>query len=91
MKKSVIKFVLLSLLTIPIISNAQIKVETNSNSKSSVIERDTERLNNNEKSFPKNIVSLKFGADDPWVGITYERLLSQYIGTEVQIGLIGAS
>lgn len=54
-------------------------------------ERDTEPLNNNEKSFPKNIVSLKMGADDPWFGITYERLFSQHIGTEVQIGLIGAS
>ncbi len=91
MKKSIIRFVVFVLLTIPVISIAQIQVETNSNTKSSVIEKDTEPLNNNEKSFPKNIVSLKMGADDPWVGITYERLFSQYIGTEVQIGLIGAS
>lgn len=45
----------------------------------------------NEKTFPKNIVSLKMGADDPWFGISYERLLYHYIGTEVQIGLLGAA
>lgn len=43
------------------------------------------------KTNPKNIISLKFGADDPWMGITYERLLIKYWGMEVQIGLIGAS
>jgi hypothetical protein len=91
MNKSIIKFVVFVLLTIPVISIAQIQFETNSNTKSSVIEKDTEPLNNNKKSFPKNIVSLKMGADDPWFGITYERLFSQHIGTEVQIGLIGAS
>ncbi|MEE4178787.1 MAG: hypothetical protein V2I46_14880 [Bacteroides sp.] len=53
--------------------------------------RNTESLKNNEKTFPKNFVSLKLGADDPWFGIAYERLLSPYIGTEFQIGLIGAS
>ncbi len=40
---------------------------------------------------PKNLISLKMGADDPWVGISYERLLTKNIGTEVQIGIIGAS
>jgi len=45
----------------------------------------------NEKTFPKNVFSLKMGADDPWFGISYERLLYQNIGTEVQIGLIGAA
>ena len=52
---------------------------------------DIATLNNEKKTFPKNIISLKIGADDPWVGITYERLLTQHLGTEVQVGLLGAS
>lgn len=44
-----------------------------------------------KKSYPKNILSLKLGADDPWVGVSYERLLSKYLGAEAQIGLLGAS
>jgi hypothetical protein len=50
-----------------------------------------ESLESKEKNFKKNIICAKLGADDPWIGITYERLLSQYIGTEVQIGLVGAA
>ena len=53
--------------------------------------KDIESLKRDKENFPKNIISLKFGADDPWIGITYERLLNQYIGTEVQIGIIGAA
>lgn len=52
---------------------------------------DIETLFVDGKTFPKNIISLKMGADDPWLGIVYERLLSQHIGTEIQIGAIGAS
>ena len=44
-----------------------------------------------EKSTPKNYVSLKIGADDPWIGITYERVWISHIGTEIQLGIIGAS
>ena len=44
-----------------------------------------------EKISPKNFASLKLGADDPWVGIVYERVWARYLGTEIQIGLIGAS
>lgn len=54
-------------------------------------EKGREHLKNNKNTFPKNTISLKIGADDPWFGITYERLLSQYFGAEAQIGLIGAS
>jgi hypothetical protein len=55
------------------------------------IESGSKLLNSTEESFPKNVFGIKMGADDPWIGITYERFLTQYIGTEVQIGLIGAS
>lgn len=44
-----------------------------------------------KKVSPKNFVSLKLGADDPWIGMVYERVWIRYIGTEIQIGLIGAS
>ncbi len=37
----------------------------------------------------KNIVYLKLGALDPWVGIGYERLLSPNISVEATIGLLG--
>ena len=43
------------------------------------------------KTSPKNFVSIKVGVDDPWFGVAYERVWIRYIGTEVQIGLIGAS
>jgi len=52
---------------------------------------DIKPLNSKGKTYPKNIISLKLGADDPWVGISYERLVNRYIGAEVQVGLIGAS
>ncbi|MBL7873600.1 MAG: hypothetical protein JNM78_18420 [Cyclobacteriaceae bacterium] len=52
---------------------------------------DAATLNKGENPTPKNIISIKIGADDPWVGITYERILFQYVGTEIQIGVIGAS
>jgi hypothetical protein len=39
----------------------------------------------------KNIVGLKMGADDPWFGVSYERLLFKHLGAEVQMGLIGAA
>jgi hypothetical protein len=42
-------------------------------------------------SYPKNFIHLKLGADDPWVGVGYERLLTKNIGAEVQLGLIGAA
>lgn len=44
-----------------------------------------------KKNDPKNYISLKLGADDPWVGIVYERIWTSNIGTEIQVGLIGAS
>ena len=44
-----------------------------------------------KKISPKNFLSLKVGADDPWVGIAYERVWIKHIGAEVQIGLLGAS
>lgn len=44
-----------------------------------------------QTKYPKNIVSLKMGADDPWFGICYDRLFSRHFGGEVQIGLIGLS
>ena len=46
----------------------------------------------NESSFPDKILSVKIiGRDDPWVGVTYEKLVSEHLGLEGQIGLFGAS
>lgn len=42
-------------------------------------------------SYPKNFINLKLGADDPWIGIGYERLLTKNISAEVQLGLLGAA
>ena len=41
--------------------------------------------------FPDKILSVKLGADDPWLGVTYEKLISQSVGLEGQIGFFGAS
>jgi len=40
---------------------------------------------------PKNLLGLKIGIDEPWFGVSYERLLTPHIGTEIQLGVIGAS
>ena len=46
----------------------------------------------NESKFPDKILSVKIlGYDDPWVGVTYERLVNEKVGLEGQIGLFGAS
>ena len=46
----------------------------------------------NESKFPDKIVSAKIiGIDDPWIGVTYERLVNENVGLEGQIGLFGAS
>ena len=46
----------------------------------------------NESRFPDTILSVKIlGRDDPWVGVTYEKLVSEHLGLEGQIGLFGAS
>ena len=46
----------------------------------------------NEDRFPDTILSVKIiGRDDPWVGVTYEKLVSEHLGLEGQIGLFGAS
>lgn len=79
----------------PAVISSVSKQECNSCSKDFVniesLEIDTVDQEKNVKSFPKNMISLKMGADDPWFGVTYERFLNPYIGAEVQIGLIGAS
>ena len=46
----------------------------------------------NESRLPDKILSVKIlGYDDPWFGVTYERLVNEKVGLEVQIGLFGAS
>jgi hypothetical protein len=52
---------------------------------------DIDILKSKEKTNLKNIVSLKMGLTDPWLSVVYERLLTPYFGTEVSIGLLGAS
>lgn len=70
-----IDFFLLILLLFPIVSFGQDVTS----------QKDEKSLAN------KNIISMKLGVDDPLLGISYERLLSQHITTEIQIGLLGAS
>ena len=46
----------------------------------------------NESRLPDKILSVKIlGYDDPWFGVTYERLVNEKVGLEGQIGLFGAS
>ncbi|MDB3976831.1 hypothetical protein N9428_00700 [Flavobacteriaceae bacterium] len=46
----------------------------------------------NESKFPDKIFSVKIlGFDDPWIGVTYEKLVNEKVGIEGQIGLFGAS
>ena len=55
------------------------------------IGEDNATLNSKEKTSSKNIVSLNLGANDPWFGIFYERLLTSNLGAEAGIGFLGAS
>ena len=46
----------------------------------------------NESKFPDKILSAKIiGIDDPWFGVTYERLVNENVGLEGQVGFFGAS
>lgn len=99
MLKYLYRISFLVLLIFPLVSTGQAIVVGETSLQSKIISKkvigvkspdnDTGPLSKN--SYPKNIVGLKMGADDPWFGISYERILHQNIGSEVQIGLIGAS
>jgi len=95
MKKSILKFVVLVLLAIPIISNAQSDSKENSNIKSdTIIKSSNEKPTKIEKRIgisDRNNLSAHLGIFDPWVGIYYERLISPYWGFDAAIGLIGGS
>lgn len=52
---------------------------------------DLKTMKKNIKPIPKNSWFLRAGADDPWLGIGYERLFGRHIGADVQLGLLGAS
>lgn len=50
-----------------------------------------QKIEKEKKTDRKNILSITMGYSDVFIGVAYERLITPYWGTEVSLGLFGAS